>query len=139
VPRSIYLGHVVSWLFVGIVLFLGRRVGAIPFPDATLVVFAAIYFLGALWIIRQRHGDKGFFVRLASVALIGSWAVAMGHFLMPDSYPYTFGSRPGWYVLMIDIIFTTYAVCPPVFLLLGLILSSSASPADPDIDLSHNS
>lgn len=123
--RSSYLGHIVIWLSAGAAIFLGRRVGAIPFPDATLIVFSAIYYFGALWIIRQRHGGSGLFAKVAAVILIAAWCVAIGDFLMPDSYPYTFGSRPDWYVQMMDIIFYSYAACPPLVLLPSAILPAS--------------
>ena len=124
-PRSGYLLCVFFWVVIGAFIFLARRVGAMPFPDLMFVVFAAIYFFGALWIVRQRHQGSGVFARLALVALVATGVVAIGHYLMPDSYPYTFTTRPDWYVEMIDILFFICAGCPPLFLLLGGLL-----PAD---------
>lgn len=133
VSRSSYAGHVFLWLVVFAIVFVGRRVGAIPFPHLAFLVMSGIYFFGALWIVRQRHGDAGLFARLASVALIATWAVAVGLYLMPDSYPYSFASRPGWYVEMMDVLFYIYAGCPPLLLLLGGTLPAAwkTSPQDP--------
>lgn len=124
-PRSSYAGHVLIWLVVFAIVFVGRRVGALPFPHLMFLIMSGIYFFGALWIIRQRHEGTRFFAKLATTIIIATWVVAIGVYLNPDSYPYSFATRPDWYVEMMDVIFWTYAACPPLLLLLGGILPAS--------------
>lgn len=121
-PRGPYGSYVLLWLLVGAGVFFARRTGAIPFPNVAFLILAAVYFLGALWIVRQRHGGTRLFGRVAKAALIASGVAVCVLYLKPDGFPYTIPTRPRWFIDATEIVFLVGVACPPLFLLLGGIL-----------------
>ena len=132
-PRGPYGSYVLLWLLVGAGIFFARRSGAIPFPNLAFLVLAALYFLGALWIVRQRHGGPGLFNRLATVVLVVTGVAVAIVYLMPVGFPYTIPTRPRWYIDAMEILFLVCVACPPLFLLLGGILPAKAARAMSDM------